>query len=67
MHAKDPATSIGIIDTLIGFPVKDERAAFSYLSQQIKDRASEEELRTPIEYLFNDIPGETTATRAPST
>src|SRR5579863_10176733 len=46
-------SGIGIIDTLIGFPHADLRAAYSWVTKQTKDP---EELESPIEFLFKDVP-----------
>jgi len=46
-------SGIGIIDTLIGFPHADMRAAYSWVTKQTKDP---EEQESPIEFLFKDVP-----------
>jgi hypothetical protein len=46
-------SGIGIIDTLIGFPHADMRAAYSWVTKQTKDP---EELESPVEFLFKDVP-----------
>jgi len=46
-------SGIGIIDTLIGFPHADLRAAYSWVTKQTKDP---EPLESPIEFLFKDVP-----------
>jgi uncharacterized protein len=52
-------TGIGIVDTLIGFPNRDMRAAYSFITRQTKDRQSAEEFTFPAEYMFKDVPEKT--------
>jgi len=49
-------TDIGIVDTLIGFPRRDMRDAYSFITRQTKDRESNEEFTFPAEYMFKDVP-----------
>jgi predicted TIM-barrel fold metal-dependent hydrolase len=49
---------IGIIDTMIGFPVRDKREAFAFITQQTKDRESKEQFSFPAQYMFKDVPPE---------
>ena len=47
---------IGIIDTMIGFPVKDFKAQYAFITRQTKDRESKEDFKFPVEYMFKDVP-----------
>ena len=47
---------IGIIDTLIGFPHRDMRQTYEFITRQTKDAQSREEFRFPVEYMFKDVP-----------
>jgi predicted TIM-barrel fold metal-dependent hydrolase len=47
---------IGIVDTLIGFPHRDMRETYAFITRQTKDRESNEEFAFPAEYMFKDIP-----------
>jgi len=49
-------TDIGIVDTLIGFPHRDMRDAYSFITRQTKDRESNEEFTFPAEYMFKNVP-----------
>jgi predicted TIM-barrel fold metal-dependent hydrolase len=44
---------IGIIDTLIGFPHPDVKAAYRWVTSRTRDP---EELESPVEFLFKDVP-----------
>jgi predicted TIM-barrel fold metal-dependent hydrolase len=48
--------NIGIIDTLIGFPHGDLKAAYSWVTRQTKDRESIERFTFPVEYMFKQVP-----------
>ena len=47
---------IGIIDTMIGFPIKDFKAQYAFITRQTKDRESKEDFKFPVEYMFKDVP-----------
>jgi predicted TIM-barrel fold metal-dependent hydrolase len=47
---------IGIIDTMIGFPVRDFHETYGFITRQTKDRQSREDFRFPVEYLFKGVP-----------
>jgi len=51
-------TDIGIIDTMIGFPFKDKRKLYSFITKQTKDAQSKGEFDFPVEYMFKDVPEE---------
>jgi predicted TIM-barrel fold metal-dependent hydrolase len=47
---------IGIIDTMLGFPGKDMKQAYRFITQQTKDHESKDEFEFPVEYLFKESP-----------
>jgi len=47
---------IGIIDTMLGFPGKDMKQAYRFITQQTKDTQSKEDFEFPVEYLFKESP-----------
>jgi len=49
-------TDIGIVDTMIGFPHRDMRETYRFITQQTKDRQSKEQFEFPVEYMFKDAP-----------
>lgn len=49
-------SEIGIIDTMIGFPHKDMKETYAFITQQTKDRESKESFAFPVEYMFKDVP-----------
>ena len=49
-------TDVPIIDTMIGFPAKDMKAQYAFITQQTKDKESKEEFAFPAEYMFKAPP-----------
>jgi predicted TIM-barrel fold metal-dependent hydrolase len=49
-------TDIGIIDTMIGFPVRDFKETYGFITRQTRDRESREEFKFPVEYMFKGVP-----------
>ena len=49
-------TDVGAIDTMIGFPHKDMKAVYRFITDQTKDKQSKEEFAFPAEYMFKDVP-----------
>jgi predicted TIM-barrel fold metal-dependent hydrolase len=47
---------IGIVDTMIGFPHEDVRAAYAFVTRQTKDAPSKDEFAFPVEYMFKEAP-----------
>jgi predicted TIM-barrel fold metal-dependent hydrolase len=47
---------IGIVDTMIGFPHRDMKQVYAFITRQTKDRESREEFAFPAEYMFKDVP-----------
>jgi predicted TIM-barrel fold metal-dependent hydrolase len=47
---------VGVIDTLIGFPPGDMKAAYRFITRQTKDRESAEKFSFPVEYMFKQAP-----------
>ena len=48
-------TDIGIIDTMIGFPMRDTEAVYEFIKQQTKD-ADSKQSEFPAEYMFKQAP-----------
>ena len=48
---------IGIVDTMIGFPHRDMKEAYRFITAQTKDVESKEQFAFPVEYIFKDVPG----------
>jgi len=49
-------TDVGIIDTMIGFPHKDMKEVYAFITRQTKDRESKEDFAFPVEYMFKQVP-----------
>ena len=49
-------TDVGIVDTMIGFPHKDMKATYRFITNQTKDRQSKEDFEFPVEYMFKNVP-----------
>ena len=49
-------TGIGIIDTMIGFPHRDMKEAYRFITRQARDKESKEDFEFPVEYMFKDVP-----------
>src|SRR2546429_9344234 len=49
-------TGIGIIDTMIGFPHRDMKEAYRFITRQTRDKESKEDFEFPVEYMFKDVP-----------
>ena len=49
-------TGIGIIDTMIGFPHRDMKETYAFITRQTKDAQSKGEFQFPVEYMFKDVP-----------
>src|SRR5579875_1887371 len=47
---------LGVVDTMIGFPHRDMKAVYRFITQQTKDVESKERFRFPAEYMFKEIP-----------
>lgn len=47
---------IGIVDTMIGFPHRDMKEVYRFITRQTKDAESQEEFDFPVEYMFKDVP-----------
>ena len=48
-------TDIGIIDTMIGFPMRDKQAVYEFIKKQTKD-ADSKQSDFPAEYMFKESP-----------
>jgi uncharacterized protein len=47
---------IGVVDAMIGFPIRDRKRVYDRLLRGAKDRQSKEEFAFPAEYMFKDVP-----------
>jgi len=51
-------TDLGIIDTMIGFPVRDKHETYKFITDQTRDSQSKDEFSFPVQYMFKDVPPE---------
>jgi predicted TIM-barrel fold metal-dependent hydrolase len=49
---------VGIVDLMIGFPMRDKHKVYEYLMRGIRDEESKTEFTFPAEYMFKDVPDE---------
>jgi len=56
-------TDIPVIDTMIGFPARDLKAQYEFITKQTKDSQSKEEFEFPAEYMFKAPPDKTKEVR----
>src|SRR5688500_4461125 len=49
-------SSIGAVDTMIGFPHPDMAETYRFITVQTHDRESKEDFEFPAEYMFKDVP-----------
>lgn len=49
-------SNIGIIDTMIGFPHRDMKETYAFITRQTKDKESQEDFKFPAEYMFKNVP-----------
>ena len=54
---------IGAIDTMLGFPHRDMKEVYRFITRQTKDTQSKEEFDFPVEYMFKDVPEKALAGR----
>ena len=47
---------IGAIDTMLGFPHRDMKEVYRFITRQTRDAESKEEFDFPVEYMFKDVP-----------
>src|ERR1700684_1535695 len=47
---------IGAIDTMLGFPHRDMKEVYRFITRQTRDTQSKEEFDFPVEYMFKDVP-----------
>ena len=47
-----------VIDTMIGFPLRDKRRTYEFITRQTNDAESKEDFDFPVEYMFKDVPDE---------
>src|SRR5262245_60869425 len=51
---------VGIVDLMIGFPMRDKHKTYEYLMRGIRDEETKNEFTFPAEYMFKDVPAENT-------
>ena len=56
-------TDVPIIDTMIGFPARDLKAQYEFITKQTKDSQSKDEFEFPAEYMFKAPPDKTDEVR----
>ena len=49
-------TGIGVVDGMIGFPIRNRDRVYARLRRAAKDRESKEEFAFPAEYMFKEVP-----------
>ena len=49
-------TDVGVVDGMIGFPIRDRDRVYARLRRAAKDRESKEEFAFPAEYMFKEVP-----------
>jgi uncharacterized protein len=54
-----------MIDTMIGFPMRDVSKTYAFITNQVKDKESKEEFSFPAQYMFKDVPQEYHGTEDP--
>jgi predicted TIM-barrel fold metal-dependent hydrolase len=47
---------VGVVDCMIGFPMRDKKKVYEYLMKGIKDSETKESFEFPAEYMFKDVP-----------
>src|ERR1700733_6236814 len=47
---------LGAIDTMLGFPHRDMKEVYRFITRQTKATQSNEEFDFPVEYMFKDVP-----------
>ena len=58
-------TNVPIIDTMIGFPMRDVAKTYAFITRQTKDAESKNEFSFPAQYMFKDVPHEYHGTEDP--
>ena len=49
-------TDVGVVDGMIGFPIRDRDRVYARLRKAAKDRETKEEFAFPAEYMFKEVP-----------
>ena len=49
---------IGVVDLMIGFPMRDKHKVYEYLMRGIRDEETKKDFTFPAEYMFKDVPDE---------
>jgi uncharacterized protein len=58
-------TNVPIIDTMIGFPMRDVAKTYAFITRQTKDAESKGDFTFPAQYMFKDVPHEYHGTEDP--
>jgi uncharacterized protein len=65
MSVSSMPTNVPIIDTMIGFPMRDVAQTYAFITRQTKDAESKNEFSFPAQYMFKDVPHEYHGTEDP--
>jgi predicted TIM-barrel fold metal-dependent hydrolase len=49
-------SDIGVIDLMMGLPIRDAKRTYGFLRANLRDRESLEEFEFPAQYMFKDVP-----------
>ena len=49
---------IGVVDLMIGFPMRDKKAVYRNLLRGIHDEETKLDFEFPVEYMFKGVPDE---------
>jgi predicted TIM-barrel fold metal-dependent hydrolase len=58
-------TDVGVVDLMIGFPMKDKKAVYENLMRGIRDAETKDSFTFPVEYIFKEVPDEAEADSDP--
>ena len=56
---------IGVVDLMIGFPMRDKKAVYRNLLRGIHDEETKQDFEFPVEYMFKGVPDEAEAESDP--
>jgi uncharacterized protein len=49
---------VGVVDLMIGFPMRDKKAVYKSLLRGIHDEETKQDFEFPVEYMFKEVPDE---------
>jgi uncharacterized protein len=49
---------VGVVDLMIGFPMRDKKAVYKNLLRGIHDEETKQDFEFPVEYMFKEVPDE---------